>query len=145
MKIAVFDVEADGLMPTKLWCLSYNKAKDTSNITTVTDYEDMKKFLLAADVLVGHNITRWDIPQLERLLSITIEAKLVDTLALSWYLEPKRILHGLDSYGDEFGVPKPKVTDWSEQPLEVYTHRCHEDVTINTLRPSTSPETGSGR
>jgi hypothetical protein len=133
MKIAVFDVEANGLMPTKLWCISYNKRKGVDNIHTTTDYEDMKKFLLSADVLVGHNITRWDVPHLERLLSITITAKLVDTLALSWYLEPNRILHGLDSYGNEFGVEKPKVADWSEQPIEVYTHRCHEDVTINTL------------
>lgn len=133
MRIAVFDVEANGLIPTKLWCLSYNKRKGTDHISTTTDYEEMKKFLLAADVLVGHNITRWDIPHLERLLSITITAKIVDTLALSWYLEPNRIMHGLDSYGDEFGVPKPKVVDWSEQPIEVYTHRCHEDVTINTL------------
>lgn len=133
MKIAVFDVEANGLMPTKLWCISYNKHKGVKRIGTVVDYEDMRKFLLSADVLVGHNITRWDVPQLERLLSITITAKLVDTLALSWYLEPNRVLYGLDSYGDEFGVPKPKVVDWSEQPLEVYTHRCHEDVAINTL------------
>ena len=133
MKIAVFDVEADGLMPTKLWCLSFNKHKGTKRIGTVVDYEDMRKFLLSADVLVGHNITRWDIPQLERLLSITITAKLVDTLALSWYLEPNRVLHGLDSYGNEFGVPKPPVTDWTEQPLDVYIHRCQEDVTINSL------------
>ena len=133
MKIAVFDVEANGLMPTKLWCLSFNKHKGVKRIGTVVDYEDMRKFLLSADVLVGHNITRWDIPHLERLLDITITAKLVDTLALSWYLEPNRILHGLDSYGNEFGVAKPKVSDWTEQPLEVYTHRCQEDVTINTL------------
>ena len=133
MKIAVFDVEANGLMPTKLWCISYNKHKGVKRIGTVVDYEDMRKFLLSADVLVGHNITRWDVPQLERLLSITITAKLVDTLALSWYLEPNRVLHGLDNYGDEFGVPKPKVEDWSEQPLEVYTHRCQEDVAINSL------------
>ena len=133
MRIAVFDVEADGLTPTKLWCLSYNKHKGIEKIGTYTNYEAMRKFLLSADVLVGHNITRWDIPHLERLLDIAITAKLVDTLALSWYLEPKRIMHGLDSYGDEFGVPKPKVTDWSDQPIEVYAYRCHEDVTINTL------------
>lgn len=133
MRIAIFDVEADGLTPTKVWCLSYNKHKGTSSISTTTSYKEMKTFLLSADVLVGHNITRWDIPHLERLLDIAITAKLVDTLALSWYLEPKRIMHGLDSYGDEFGIPKPKVEDWTEQPIEVYTHRCHEDVAINTL------------
>ena len=133
MKIAVFDVEADGLQPSKLWCLSYNKHKGTSQVGTVVDYDDMIKFLLAADVLVGHNITRWDIPHLERLLDITITAKLVDTLILSWYIEPNRVLHGLDDWGRELGVAKPKVVDWSEQPIEVYVDRCQEDVKINTL------------
>lgn len=133
MRIAVFDVEGDSLHPSKLWCLSYNKHKGTSKVETVVDYDGMRKFLLAADVLVGHNITRWDIPHLERLLDITITAKLVDTLILSWYLEPNRVLHGLDDWGRELGVAKPKIVDWSEQPLEVYVHRCEEDVKINTL------------
>lgn len=133
MKIAVFDVEADGLQPSKLWCLSYNKHKGTSQVATVVDYEDMRLFLLSADVLVGHNITRWDIPHLERLLDITITAKLVDTLILSWYIEPNRVLHGLDDWGRELGIAKPKVVDWSEQPIEVYVDRCQEDVKINTL------------
>ena len=107
MRIAVFDVEANGLVPTKLWCLTQNKLRGEN--VTYTNYDDMRKFLLSADVLVGHNITRWDIPHLERLLSITITAKIVDTLALSWYLEPNRIMHGLADWGEEFGVPQPPI------------------------------------
>lgn len=131
MRIAVFDVEANGLVPTKLWCLTQNKLRGEN--VTYTNYDDMRKFLLSADVLVGHNITRWDIPHLERLLSITITAKIVDTLALSWYLEPKRIMHGLADWGEEFGVPKPPVDDWENLTVDEYVHRCEEDVKINTL------------
>lgn len=55
----------------------------------------------------------------------------MDTLALSWYLYPERNFHGLESWGIDFGVPKPVVNDWKDQPLEVYVHRCEEDVKIN--------------
>lgn len=92
----------------------------------------MRSALQNADVLVGHNIIRFDIPVLERLLGIKIKARLVDTLALSWYLQPKRNRHGLESYGDDFNIPKPEVEDWESLDIEVYTHRCEQDVRINT-------------
>jgi hypothetical protein len=126
---AVFDVEANGLKPTLLHCLSVNidgKKKST------TDYDNMRSFFAKATVLIGHNIARWDIPNVERLLGIKIKAKVVDTLALSWYLEPKRVKHGLAEWGEEFGVPKPPVDDWEDQPIEAYLHRCEQDVAINT-------------
>lgn len=94
----------------------------------------MKKFFEVADVVVGHNIIRWDIPNLERILGIKIKSKLIDTLALSWYLYPDRAknTHNLDDWGNDLGIEKPKVTNWSDQPIEVYIHRCEEDVKINT-------------
>lgn len=125
----VFDAEFNGLKPTKIHCLSINNGKEFST----ANYDHMRKFFLNADILVGHNIQRYDIPHIERLLGIKVKAKLVDTLALSWYLEPGRMLHGLAEWGEEFGVPKPVVEDWDNQPIEVYIHRCEEDVRINTL------------
>jgi hypothetical protein len=92
----------------------------------------MRSAFLKADRLIGHNIVRFDIPVIERLLDIKIKAQLVDTLALSWYLQPKRPRHGLASYGDDFHIQKPEVDDWSSQDISVYTHRCEEDVRINT-------------
>lgn len=124
----VFDIEADGLKPTKIHCLSIN----TGKIHSTDNYENMRKALVNADILVGHNIIRYDIPAIERLLNIKIKAKLVDTLALSWYLEPNRPKHGLADWGEDFGIPKPLVEDWENQPIEVYIHRCEEDVKINT-------------
>lgn len=92
----------------------------------------MRKFLSSAKYLIGHNIIRWDIPTLERLLDIKIEAKLIDTLAISFYLEPHRQKHGLESYGEDFGVKKPVIDDWENQTQEEYEHRCEEDVEINS-------------
>lgn len=133
----VFDIEANGLNPDKIWCMDMNGYDTTDN------YEVIKQQLEEADFLVGHNIIRYDIPALERILGIKIRAKLVDTLALSWYLYPNRARHGLEYWGEEFGIPKPVILDgeWLG-PLEGETyeqfrdkmfHRCAEDVKINTL------------
>lgn len=128
--VSIFDIEGDGLVPTKIHCLSINN-KDGSKSTT--NYNNMRKFFTKAEVLVGHNITLWDIPQVERLLNIKVTALLVDTLALSWYLYPKMVKHGLEFWGEEFGVPKPPITDWDNLSIEEYIHRCEEDVKINKL------------
>lgn len=130
MKTIVFDAEGNSLTPDKFHCLSY---QNENHIETVTSYNDMQRVLLEADTLIGHNIIRWDIPHLERVLGIKIKAKLVDTLAISWYLEPNRLKHGLESYGEEFGIPKPFIADWENQKIEDYIHRCSRDVEINFL------------
>lgn len=130
MRITVFDIEGNSLTPDKIWVLAYY---DDGKLNHVTDYEDMKRVLASSDVLVGHNITRFDIPVLEKLLGITINAKLVDTLALSWYLYPNRIKHGLEEWGEELGIKKPDIIEWDNPLLiEEYIHRCREDVKINT-------------
>lgn len=100
-------------------------------VFVTSDYEKMRSFLESAKVLIGHNIIRWDIPVLERLLGIKIKAKLVDTLALSWYLYPQEHRHGLEEWGEKFGIPKPYIADWDSQTQEEYEHRCSEDVKIN--------------
>lgn len=130
-KVVVFDVEADGLKATKLHCLSANM---DDKIHSTTSYEKMAKLMCREDIiLVGHNIVRYDIPTLERLLGTEVKCELVDTLSISWYLEPERKLHGLEAWGEEFGVPKPVITDWENLTTEEYIHRCEEDVKINTL------------
>lgn len=125
---AVFDIECDGFNPTKIHCVAMQVG---GKLYDETDYDRERSFFQKADVLIGHNICRFDIPHTERILGISIKAKLVDTLALSWYLYPKRVKHGLADWGEEFGVPKPVVEDWDNLPVEVYVHRCREDVKIN--------------
>ena len=92
----IFDCEGDGLTPTKFHVLSYDNGDE---IVSLHSHDDMREWLLSQKVLVGHNISSWDIPQLERVLKIKITAKLIDTLYLSWYLYPLRQLHGLEWWG----------------------------------------------
>lgn len=128
----IFDLEADGLLEeaTKLHVMAYT---DGNRVRHTHDYEEMRSLFRNARVLIGHNITRYDIPLVERLLGIKIEAQIIDTLALSWYLNHTRVIHGLESYGEEFGVPKPEIDNWQNLTPEEYSHRCKEDVKINRL------------
>ena len=126
----VFDIETDGLNATKIHVLSW--MGDDGNVHHTHDYVAMRIFFEEADVLIGHNIIRFDIPQVEKVLGVKIKAKLVDTLALSWYLNFDRGSHGLEGYGVDYGVPKPVIKDWNSLTPEEYAHRCNEDVKINT-------------
>ena len=126
----IFDVEADGLLEeaTKIHVMAYTKG---NRVCHTHDYEEMKELLCGARILIGHNITRYDIPLLEKILKIKIRARLIDTLALSWYLNHKRNIHGLESYGEQYGVEKPHIDNWENLSPEEYAHRCIEDVKIN--------------
>lgn len=137
MQWTVFDIETDGLLEslTKIHCLSYSKITNGEVVDkgSFTDYEEMKTFLLNQEILVGHNIVRFDVPAIEKVLGITVNCRKVDTLALSWYLWPTRSRHGLEVWGYELGVKKPEIEDWNNLNIRDYIFRCESDVDINTL------------
>ena len=130
--MTVFDIETDGLLGdlTKIHVLSYSH--DGKSVVSTGNYDEMREFFLTQQCLVGHNIVRFDVPAVEKVLSIKVKAKLVDTLALSWYLNYDRPRHGLEGYGEDYGVPKPVIKDWDNLSYEEYAHRCAEDVKINS-------------
>lgn len=125
----VFDCEGDSLTPTKIHTLNWYDVDKKEHFQTYS-YEEMRKVLLEADTLIGHNIVVFDVPVLERILKIKIDGRLIDTLPLSWYLYPQIQKHGLDQWGERLGVKKPEITDWENLPKEEYAHRCAEDVKI---------------
>ena len=127
----VYDIETDGLLDelTKIHVLSYSD--DGKTVHHTHDYDEMREFFTTRKALVGHNHVRFDIPAVEKVLGIEVKARLIDTLALSWYLHHDRMKHGLEGYGEDYGVPKPVIKDWNTLTLEEYAHRCDEDVKIN--------------
>jgi hypothetical protein len=145
MNYSIFDIEANGLLhktkdapeATKIYCLSaYTIVNGVGTSETFVSYDEMRAYIRYCEAngiaLIGHNIYRYDIPMLEKHLDIKITTELVDTLALSWYLYPKRIEHGLEAWGEDLGIAKPHVADWQNDTIETYMHRCQEDVKINT-------------
>lgn len=140
--VYVYDIECDNLLEsaTKIHCLSTaTRDKNTGilKIYSTTDYEAMKRFFLNPKIKrVGHNITFYDELVITKLLGIdTIVSKdrIMDTLALSQYLYPERLKHGLESWGIDLGIKKPEIKDWENLTSDEYIHRCEEDVKINMV------------
>jgi hypothetical protein len=130
----IMDCETDGLLEeaTKVHVISFSPLERLEP-KSLSTYSDMKTFLQSAKTLVIHNGARFDIPVLEKILGIKVKSKLYDTLPMSWVINTDRNSHGLESFGEDFKVPKPVVTDWEGLTYEEYKHRCEEDVKINWL------------
>jgi len=141
-KIFVADCETDGLIEqvTKMHVLSvgYKNSEGKWVIKSTDKKEDVEKvFCNPENIIVMHNGRRYDKPVLEKIHNITVTATVIDSLALAWWLYPTRAKEGkkfgLESFGEDYGVPKPKITDWENLSYEEYVHRCEEDVKINIL------------
>lgn len=134
-KIIVLDSETDGFLKdvTKLHVVAWTEDGETFHHTN--DHDVIRTLLVENDTrIVCHNAVRYDMPVLNKLLGLDLKyTKFIDTLALSWYINHDRDRHGLEGFGVDYGVPKPKVTDWSALTYEEYAHRCIEDVKINWL------------
>ena len=130
MKI-VFDIETDGLLDklTKIHVFSWSVV-GSGVVQSTNDLSTIQEVLHKATTVVGHNIVGFDLPAL-KMFDIHTDADIIDTLPLSWYLEPKRTRHGLGDWGVTVGVAKPKVDDWDNLSYGDYQHRCEEDVLIN--------------
>ncbi len=92
--------------------------------------KEIQAWLDEGHTFIMHNSKTFDEPALQFLGYDTSKTKFIDSLLLSWYLEPSRMVHGLAQYGDELGVPKPVIEDWENQTQEEYNHRVQEDVKI---------------
>jgi len=137
-KLYMADLESDGLLDTctKIHVLSICELNPITMLPirdfSLTDYNEISEYVKDPDITwVFHNGQGFDRIVLEKFIG-ELEGEIIDTLGLSWYLYPKRHLHGLKAFGEELGIIKPSVDDWETQKLEVYINRCEEDVKIQT-------------
>jgi DNA polymerase-1 len=136
MRLA-FDLEADGLEPTRIWCI-VAKDVDSEYIDrwTINSTLPIQTFLhhalSRADELIGHNIIEFDLPVLQRLTGWAPPdgCKISDTLVLSRLSQPDREgAHSLRAWGDRLGLPKGDHKDWSEYSDDMLRY-CRRDVDV---------------
>lgn len=135
----VADLESDGFLDvaTKLHVLGFQmNMKEIKVFNGATESERIVKFFqwhVDNEIpIVMHNGVSFDVPLMEKLFNIDLsKLMLIDSLAVSWYLNFERRTHGLGTFHEDYGIEKPAVEDWSEQPYEVYENRVIEDVKIN--------------
>lgn len=141
-KIYAADLESTGLLhqlveqgdKAKLHNFCVMDIEDCNMQTLHTDTQEertnIQNILSEKVILIMHNGICYDKNALKHFGYDVSNVLFVDTLALSWYLDLNRDKHGLESYGDEFNVPKPEVKDWESLTQEDYDHRVQEDVKI---------------
>lgn len=135
MTAYVFDIEADGLQPTKIFCVV------AMNTETGKVYEygpDQIKqgvqLLQNADKLIGHNILGYDIPVIKNLMGVDLDdgsIKIVDTLVLSRLFNPAREGgHGLEGWGYRLRHRKIEYDNFEYYTPEMLKY-CKQDVSLN--------------
>jgi len=129
------DIETDGLNPSVVWCIAVQDVESKQVITfSETTLGLFKPWLVSeVDCLVFHNGIDFDVPVLERLLSIDFSSiEIEDTLVLSQLDEPRREGgNSLASWGERLKFEKGDHTDWSEFSKEMLDY-CIQDVKITT-------------
>jgi len=134
MKSIVFDIEADSLEPTKIWCIA---AVDPDSGETKTfgptEIVNGLAFLTSAEKLIGHNIIGYDLPAIKKIHNIDLSEgrAIVDTLVLSRLFNPTREGgHSLESWGYRIGLQKIDHTEFGEYTPEMLNY-CRNDAVLN--------------
>lgn len=128
----IFDIETNGLAPTKVWCI-ITKDIDTGIISSYVEgqWSTFNIAIAQAQEVIGHNIIGYDIPACERLLGTDFsKPKITDTLVMSRLANPQREAHSLGHWGEKLGYPKGDYSDWSQYTPEMLTY-CKQDVNVN--------------
>ena len=145
----IFDIEADGLNEltlnkkgepqkevTKVHCL-VTKNVDTGEINVYTEI-NMESGIAAlrnADLLIGHNITLYDVPVLVRLFG-PIRTRKLDTLIVSRMMYPEKSQNPLGGnslacWGKHLGFEKDDYNGgWNNVSQDMITY-CIRDVEVN--------------
>jgi len=145
----VFDIEADGLNEltlnkkgeafkecSKIHCL-VTKDIDTGeiNVYTEANMEHGVTALCNADLLIGHNITLYDIPVIQRLCR-PVQAGKLDTLIVSRMMYPEKTTNpmggnSLACWGKHLGFEKMDYQGGWEQCSDEMIKYCIQDVEVS--------------
>ena len=133
----VFDIEANGLKPDRVWVIiAYHMGlEEYFEFSGFTLY-DFNQWLLDQGEceIIGHNIIDYDIPVLEKILGTDFsKCKVTDTLVMSRLANPQRDGgHSLDNWGTVLGQPKGEHNDWDNFSQDMVDY-CRQDVRVNKL------------
>lgn len=145
MSSFIFDIETNGFLNVcdTVHCIVL-KNIDTGEILTPSN-EDAIKLLEDAELIIGHNIIKFDIPVLEKLYSATFRGKIFDTLVGTRLVYsdikdndfsrkdfPKDCIgkHSLKAWGNRIGEYKEQIdTDWQTFTPEMLEY-CIQDTEV---------------
>ena len=126
----IFDIETDGLKPTKVWCICGIKDNEMQTLEMPTK-ADFEKMLEGVTEVIGHNIMAYDVPALENILGVSFEGiKITDTLVMSRLYNPSlEGGHSLGKWGERLKFPKGDYNDWTKLTPEMVGY-CQQDCRV---------------
>jgi DNA polymerase-1 len=152
MRKIIYDIEANGLQPDRIWCVVAKDVKTNEIFTFLEDQrDDFRKFTEGIETFIGHNILGYDNYWVKKLWGIDIPTtKCLDTLVLSrlfnsakevrtkkdgkWESKVKqkrdKHQHGLASWGEFLGEPKGDFTDFMNGFTQEMLDYCIQDVNV---------------
>lgn len=156
MKALIFDIEANGLLDTitEIHCISIMDIENPSFIDLYHESEGESsgsisegiERLQGADLLIGHNISGYDIQAIEKVKGVRITSKLYDTLVAAQLIFPtipeafhydrdtgNRITrkgHSLKAWGMRLNCYKHQIeTDWKKYTDQMGLY-CIQDIRV---------------
>ena len=139
------DLEADGLNPTRIWCVV---TRENGVNTVHTTPDTLCKALEGSVSVVGHNLIGYDLPVLKRLWGVSVAPeRIVDTLVLSRLYDPSRAGgHSLKVWGELRG--SQAIAQLSDIVIGMERDQQHENeevrntTTVRVLKNRYTGETG---
>jgi DNA polymerase-1 len=126
------DIETDDLDATVVWVMCWENIR-TGETGTCTTLDEIRAFFAATagSFYVGHNIVKFDAPQLNKLAKTKLSvSKVVDTLILCMLYHPSIPGgHSLGEWGGRIGFPKFEFNDWTHLSDEMIRY-CAQDVRV---------------
>lgn len=134
MKRIVFDAEANGWAneADTIWCIcTRDLATREERSFGPDEIEEGLRFLMDADVVIGHHILGYDLYLFQRLFPWFRPKAYEDTLVLSQlYNSDRPGGHSIKAWGKRVGIVKPEHDDFTQYTPEMLV-RCQEDTRIN--------------
>jgi len=133
MKEIIFDIEANGLKPDKIWCIVAKPLGEPVVSFGPSKIKEGIAYLNEADSLIGHNILGYDMPVINKLYDVDLSTKTIkDTLVMSRLFNPVRENgHSLKTWGYIIGMPKDEQPeDWDSYSPQMLKY-CQKDVILN--------------
>jgi DNA polymerase-1 len=126
------DIETDDLEATVIWVACVRNIV-TGEEQSLVGHDEIRRFINDHKdaVWVTHNGIKFDVPTLNRLLGVSINAnRVVDTFVLSMLYHPTLPGgHGLKAWAERVDMEKYDFNDWSHYSEEMETY-CRQDSNI---------------
>ena len=131
----IFDIECNGLNPTTIHCIVAKVLEGPVHTFPPNKLKEGIEFLKKADTLIGHNILRFDLDVIKKLMGVNLYDKNIeDTLVMSRLFKPIRENgHSLKTWGYRVGFSKQdQPLDFNEYTPQMLEY-CVNDVKLNEI------------